>query len=202
MEQFDIRVDAFIAKSADFAKPILTHLRQLVHQAYPEIRETIKWGFPFFDHKGSVCYMSSFKQHCAFGFWKSGRLKDKYQIINKSEETAAGNFGRITTLADLPSDELLIEYISEAAVLNELGIKVAAPKKKLDKTALIVPDEFIMLLDKNTGAKDNFNNMSRAKQKEYLDWFTEAKTAATKQKRIQSAIKWITEGKSRMWKYE
>src|SRR5215471_1274894 len=123
MAKLDPRVDACIAKSADFAKPILTHIRKLVHKACPEVEETIKWRFPTFMYKGMLCGMAAFKNHCTFGFWKHELI-----IVNNGRpvESAGGmgQFGRITTLADLPKDELLLRYIKKAMRLNEDGIKV------------------------------------------------------------------------------
>lgn len=205
MEHFDPRVDAFIAKAADFAKPILIHLRELVHTAQPEIVETMKWSMPFFDHKGPVCQMAAFKQHCAFGFWRATLLTDPYNVLNKGEEASAGSIGRLTSLADLPSDAILIEYICEAVKLNESGEKgtmklkdkPSAPKKDIE-----VPEEFINLLDANPVAEECFNKFSTSKQTEYLAWFAEAKTDATRSKRILQAMEWIAEGKSRNWKYQ
>ncbi len=48
MKNFDPRVDAYIARSAAFAQPVLLHLRATVHAACPGVQETIKWGMPFF----------------------------------------------------------------------------------------------------------------------------------------------------------
>jgi uncharacterized protein YdeI (YjbR/CyaY-like superfamily) len=205
MENLDPRVDAFIAKAADFAKPILIHLRQLVHTAQPGIVETMKWSMPFFDYKGPVCQMAAFKQHAAFGFWRATLLTDPYNVLNKGEESSAGSLGRITSLADLPADEILIEYIREAIKLNESGEKgtmkikdkPSAPKREIE-----VPEEFINLLDANPLVEEHFNKFSPSKQNEYLAWFAEAKTDATRSKRIQQAMEWIAEGKSRNWKYQ
>src|ERR1700742_4800042 len=107
---YDARVDAYIAKSALFAQPILEHLRKLVHIAAPMATETIKWGFPCFDYKGPICQMSAFKQHMAFGFWKARQLNDPGKLLFQ-EESSAGSLGRITSLLDLPSDDILIDFI-------------------------------------------------------------------------------------------
>ncbi|EHQ26041.1 YdeI/OmpD-associated family protein [Mucilaginibacter paludis] len=208
MEQFDPRIDEYIAKSAAFAQPILTHLRELVHQTHPQIQETIKWSMPFFDYKGTVCQMAAFKQHCAFGFWKASALSDPHQMMNKGEEASAGNFGRLNSLTDLPPDEILIAYIREAVGLNESGVKAGMrakykpAKQVIEKKEIPVPEEFLNLLDASPAADENFAKFSLAKQKEYLEWFGEAKTEATRSKRIQTALEWIAEGKSRHWKYQ
>jgi uncharacterized protein YdeI (YjbR/CyaY-like superfamily) len=205
MEHVDPRIDAYIAKSRDFAKPILMHLRQLVHQACPDITETMKWSMPFFDYKGALCNMAAFKEHASFGFWKANTLKDEHKIIKRGDEAAAGSLGRITSLADLPSDEILIAYIKEAVALNEDGVKAAprfAPKVAAEKPALIMPPEFNAMLESNPMAKMHFDEFSLSKKKEYIEWFVDAKTEATKQKRMEQALEWISEGKSRHWKYQ
>lgn len=202
MEQYDSRVDAYIARSADFAKPIIIHLRRLVHEASPELKETIKWSCPFFDHHGPVCQLAAFKQHCAFGFWKAGLMDDPYQLLNQEADTA-GNLGRITTISDLPADEILIQYIRQALSLNIEGVK-NPPKTKpqAEKTELTIPLYFIEILNQNLLVKEQFEKFSPSQKKEYIAWFEDAKTEATKVKRLETAIEWIEEGKSRNWKYK
>jgi len=202
MGQYNEKVDAYIAKSADFAKPILIHLRELVHRAAPEITEGLKWGFPFFDYKGPVCQMASFKQHCAFGFWKAKLLLDpKGYVKGEGDEAAAGSFGRITSLQDLPPDDVLIGFIHQAIAINEKGIKVEK-KPAAPKAEVIMTPEFDQLLKANLAAMDHFEKFSPSKKREYLEWFAEAKSDATREKRMLQALEWIAEGKSRNWKYQ
>jgi hypothetical protein len=117
----DPRVDAYIERSKDFARPILIHIRKLVHEACPDITETMKWSFPHFDYKGTVCSMASFKEHCALGFWKQSLLE---KSAFPAERTAMGSFGRLTSIDDLPDDKTLKKLILDAVQLNEQGIKV------------------------------------------------------------------------------
>jgi len=201
MEQYDSRVDTYIEKSADFAKPILTHLRNLVHQASPELKETIKWGCPFFDHQGPVCQIAAFKQHCAFGFWKEKLMVDPHQILNQQPDTA-GSIGRITSLEDLPAEEILIQYIQQAIALNQTGTKAPAKPKAKVSAPMEVPGEFSARLLENPLASVHFEKFSPSQKKEYLSWFEEAKTEATRAKRIATALEWISEGKTRNWKYK
>jgi uncharacterized protein YdeI (YjbR/CyaY-like superfamily) len=202
MPTTDKRIDAYIDKKADFAKPILKHLRELVHKACPDAEETIKWGMPFFDYKGSVlCAMSAFKEHCSFMFWKAKLMKDPEGILQVAERHAMGNFDRIISLKDLPSDKILTAYIKEAAKLNEDDIKLP-PRKKAAPTELKMPVDFAAALKKNKKAQSVFENFTPGKKKEYIEWITEAKTEPTKIKRIETAIEWIAEGKSRNWKYQ
>jgi uncharacterized protein YdeI (YjbR/CyaY-like superfamily) len=197
MPTVDPRIDAYIEKSAEFAKPILTHIRKLVHKACPDITETMKWSFPHFDHKGTVCSMASFKQHCAFGFWKQTLLE---QDALPAEKTAMGSFGRITSVKDLPPDNVMIGLIHQAVELNEKGIKVA--KKPVEKKEVVVPKDLTSALSKNKAAKAAFENFSNSHKREYVAWIEEAKTEETRNKRLATTVEWLAEGKSKNWKYE
>jgi uncharacterized protein YdeI (YjbR/CyaY-like superfamily) len=193
-------IDEYIAKSAPFAKPILTHLRTIVHKACPDIQEKIKWSFPHFDYKDEMlCHMAAFKQHCAFGFWKASLMKDKSLTMNAQQETAMGHLGRITSLKDLPSERVLLGYIREAMALNDEGVKVE--KKKVPKKDLIIPDYLKKALTRKKKASETFANFSYSNKKEYVDWLTEAKTEETRNKRLATTVEWLEEGKPRNWKY-
>ena len=197
------KIDAYIAKSADFAKPILLHIRQLVHKACPNVEEKMKWSMPFFDYKGEMlCHMASFKQHAVMGFWKASLMKDSILVENAKSETAMGHLGRITCLQELPSDKKIIAWIKEAMQLTDKGIKLPAKTKPVDKKELPVPDYFIKALTKNKKAKQIFEKFPPSHKKEYLMWITEAKTEETRNKRMAKALEWIAEGKGRNWKYE
>ncbi|MCW5906791.1 MAG: YdeI/OmpD-associated family protein [Chitinophagales bacterium] len=200
----DPRIDAYIEKAQPFAKPILKKLRALVHKGCPQVEETIKWGMPCFEYKGALCGLGSFKQHVTLGFWKTALLNDSKGYLQEHKAKggeAMGNLGRITSLNDLPPDEVLIDFVKQSAKLNEDGIKLP-PKAKTDKTELLIPDYFATALSKNPKAKTVFDNFAYSHRKEYLQWITEAKTEATRQKRMATAIEWLAEGKGRNWKYE
>lgn len=203
MEQYDSRVDFFIDKAPDFAKPILDYLREVIHETSPLLTETIKWGFPFFEYKGVVCQMGAFKEHCSFGFWKASLLDnpDGALIIG---DGAAGNFGRLTKIEDLPSKEILQGFIKQAIALNESGKKTPETIKKASalKTELVVPEYFTEFLTTYPNASFNFDRFSYSQRKEYVEWILDAKTDATRQKRVETAAEWIAEGKSRHWKYK
>jgi len=201
MAKKDPRIDLYISKSAEFAKPILMHLRELVHAACPEVEETIKWSFASFDYKGPMCSMAAFKQHCAFGFWKASLMKDKTLTKNAESESAMGHYGKITSLKNLPSDKKIIAHIKEAMKLNEKGIKLPSKKTDAAKKEIVVPDYFLKQLKKNKKAFTTFEAFSSSHKREYVEWITEAKTDETKNRRIETAIEWMSEGKSRNWKY-
>jgi uncharacterized protein YdeI (YjbR/CyaY-like superfamily) len=200
MPKKDARVDGYIAKSADFAKPILKHLRSLVHTACPDVEETIKWGMPSFAYKGILCGMAAFKEHCAFGAWKHSLIKTDLGTNHKEDE-AMGRLGRITSLDDLPSDSKLLAYIKEAVRLNKEGIKVEKPKRSAVRKELVVPDYFSAALKRNKKALKTFEDFSYSHKKEYVEWVTEAKREETRAQRIETTIGWLAEGKSRNWKY-
>ena len=195
----DARVDDYIAKSAEFARPILTYLRDLVHEACPDVEETMKWSFPHFMYKGMMCSMASFKEHCAFGFWKSSLIVEKG---GATAEKAAGQFGRITQLSDLPSKKVLSGYVKEAMKLNEAGVKTPSRMTpKAPKAELVVPDDLTSALQANQKARATFENFSTSQKREYVEWLTEAKAEATRARRLETAIEWMAEGKPRNWKY-
>jgi len=195
-----VQVDQYIINSAEFAIPILEHLRNLVHKADARIEEKMKWSMPFFEFKGPVCHFASFKNHCAFGFWKGSLMKDEYNLF-KDRSNAMGSLGKITSFKDLPADEILIAYIIEAIKLNEDGIKLHPKPKAPEKPTLVVPKYFIDALQEDPKALGVFQNFSESNKREYVNWLEEAKTEATKQKRLDTAVEWIGEGKPRMWKY-
>ncbi len=201
MGKKDPRVDAYIAKSQDFAKPILEHLRDLVHKACPEVEETMKWSFPHFDYKGMMCSMAAFKQHCAFGFWKASLMKDKKLTANAKTETAMGHLGRITSLKDLPNDKVLLSYIKEAKKLNDDGVKLPLKSAAKIKKEVVIPDYFLKAVKKNKTAYKAFESFSPSHKREYVEWITEAKTDETRNKRMATTIEWLSEGKPRNWKY-
>ena len=197
-------IDLYIAKAQPFAQPILTHFRKLVHDTCPDVEEKLKWSMPHFDYKGQMmCSMASFKQHCAFGFWKAAIMKDASLIENAKSESAMGHLGKITSMQDMPSDKKIISWIKEAMKLNDEGIIVPKPKpSEKIKKELIVPKELQAALNKNKKAKTVFENFAYSHRKEYIQWITEAKTETTRDKRIATTIEWLAEGKGRHWKYQ
>lgn len=196
------KTDAYISKSTDFAKPILNHIRELVHKACPDTEEVIKWGFPHFDYKGMMCSMAAFKQHCAFNFWKASLMNDSEKILKIKDKDSMGGLGQLKSKSDLPPDKIFILYIKEAMKLNDEGAKLPVKKKITGKAELVIPEYFIKTLKKNRKALDTFENFAYSHRKEYINWITEAKTEETRNRRIETAVEWLSEGKSRNWKYE
>ena len=197
MGKKDPRVDAYIKKAAPFAQPILKHLRAVVHEACPDVEETLKWGMPAFMHQGIMCGIAAFKHHCTFGFWK-GKL-----VLGGSmrpSDDAMGQFGQITTLAGLPSKQVIAGYVKKAAALNEAGI--AVKRLTRPKPPLRTPADLRAALAKNRRALATFEAFSPSARREYVEWVTEAKQPVTRARRIATTVEWVAEGKKRNWKYE
>lgn len=197
MSKRDPRVDAYIAKAPDFARPVLSHVRALVHQARPDIEETMKWSVPHFEHRGVLCGMAAFRQHCNIILWK-GAL-----IPGGKGRDEKGNFRNVTSLADLPSDKSMVALFKEAARLNEDGVK-RPPRKRATGAGkpLPLPAELVSALARNRKAAAAFEKFPPSHKREYARWIAEAKGEDTRQRRVKSAIEWIAAGKSRNWKYE
>lgn len=195
------RIDDYIREAAPFARPILKHLRRVVHAGCPKAEETIKWRMPHFEYAGLLCGMAAFKAHCAFWFWKR-------ELVLGSETSAEPkgmqHFGRITEIADLPGRETLIGYVRKAAALNEQARtapkRPSAPARKAPPR-LLVPKYFAAALKQDTRALKNFAAMSYSARQEYVTWLDEAKREATRQNRLATAIVWLADGKPRNWKY-
>lgn len=197
----DPRIDAYIAKQKDFAKPILVHLREVVHSACPDAEETMKWSSPHFDYKGGMmCGMAAFKEHAIFGFWK-GALIDGVSPNRNNGGEAMGNFGCLKSVKDLPSKAKLRSMIKQAMKLNDEGVTVPRPKKA-PKPEAKVPAELAAALKKNRNAATQFQEASPSFRREYVEWVDDAKREETKTKRVAQAVEWIAEGKARNWKYE
>jgi hypothetical protein len=193
----DQRVDAYLeTRAAPFARPVLSHIRELVHRACPDVVETIKWGVPSFEYRGPFCGVAAFKKHCIFIFWKAPLLEKQ----GFAEVAGDGVLRRMTSEDDLPSDARLTKIIKAAAALNDSGERV--PRVKMaPKAPIKAPAYFLAALKKNRKAQSVFDAFSPSHRREYLEWITNAKTDATRDKRLAQAIEMMAAGKPRHWKY-
>jgi len=192
-------VDAYIQKSAPFAQPILTHLRALVHGACPDVEEAIKWGFPNFMYRGQIlCNMASFKQHCSFGFWNAKNMQDPHGLLETVGKTAMGHLGKITSMDELPSDEILAEYIQRAMQAEKT---TAPPKKTAAKRTFEIPVDLQDALAQNEEAKAVFEAFSPSHKWEYVEWIGEAKKEETRKRRVEQTVRQLLEKKSLHHKY-
>lgn len=196
MPSHDPRVDAYIAKSADFARPILKEIRARVHAACPQVEETIKWGMPSFVHAGAIlCGMAAFKQHASFGYWKHAL------VMGDAERDGMGSYGRLACVRDLPPKARMQADLRKAMKLNEDGVKPER-RKSAPRAAPEVPDELASALEKNKAAKATFDAFAPGCRREYIEWIVEAKREETRAKRLAQALEWMAQGKRRNWKYE
>jgi uncharacterized protein YdeI (YjbR/CyaY-like superfamily) len=192
----DPRVDDYIAKAQPFARPILTHLRDVIHAACPDAVETIKWSRPFFEHKGRMfAALGAFKAHASLILWRMGEGD-----ATSREREGMGDFGKIASLADLPPDAEVIAAVREAMAAIDTGKPARA--KKAPRPELPVPDELAAALAEAPGAKATFDGFSPSQRRDYNEWIGEAKRPETRAARVAQAIEWLFEGKPRHWKYQ
>lgn len=192
----DPRIDTYIEKAQPFARPVLTHLRRVIHEACPDVVETLKWSSPSFEYKGILCGFAAFKQHCVFGFWK-------HELLFDAEARALGSygpFGRLTSVDELPPKKELVRLVKAAMKLNDEGVK--APRTKTaTKKPIAMPPELARALKTHAQARATFEAFSPSHQREYMEWIGDAKAEATRTRRLEQALEWLAEGKSRNWKY-
>ncbi|HEY0504011.1 MAG TPA: YdeI/OmpD-associated family protein [Lysobacter sp.] len=197
MAHVDPRVDAYIAKSAEFARPLLAQVREVVHAACPEAEETLKWGMPSFTWRGRIlCGMAAFKQHMTLWFWHGKDI-----VGGAGQDEAMGQFGRITGKADLPGKRELRDYVKQAMALAESGARRPAAKKAAPKAELAIPDDLATALRGNAKARATFEGFAPSYRRYYIEWLVEAKREDTRARRLRQAVEWLAEGKPRNWKY-
>lgn len=202
MASFNPAVSTYILNSTPEAQAILIELRAIVHSFCPDVKETIKWSFPNFEYKGAIlCSMAGFKNHCSFGFWLGSLLNDTHGIFRREEQAGMGDLGKITSLEELPNPIHLGELILQAMNLIDAGVKL--PKKATSEpNELVIPAVLVVALEKHPAAKTVFDNFSPSHKREYVNWLNEAKTDATLNKRLDTTISNLLEGKSKEWKYQ
>jgi uncharacterized protein YdeI (YjbR/CyaY-like superfamily) len=197
----DPRIDAYIAKAQPFAKPVLKHLRAIVHKAIPGVEETLKWGMPsFLSHGAIVCGMASFKAHCAFWFWKGSQIPDTHKIFGRGDK-AMGQLGRIGSIKDLPSASILTKYLKAGDALNRSGSPGPRASLKRTTTAARTPADLTRALRQDSKAEAAWKAFPPSHRKEYIEWITEAKTAETRSRRLATSLEWIARGKHRNCRY-
>ena len=193
----DPRIDAYIAKQADFAQPILARVREVVHEACPDVEETMKWSMPTFLYGGAIlCGMAAFKQHASFGYWKHAL------VVGEGEpRDGMGSYGKMASVKDLPPKKTLLAHIRKAMQLN-LDKVPAARKASAPKPPPDMPTDLAAALKKNAKARKAYEGFPPSAQRDYVEWITQAKREATRASRLAQAVEWMAEGKRRNWKYE
>jgi uncharacterized protein YdeI (YjbR/CyaY-like superfamily) len=197
-------VDAYVAKSADFAQPILRHVRTLMHRGCPRIEETIKWGVPAFERDGIVAMMAAFKHHVAFGFWSEKLIRDKLGAEAERvfpKDAKLGMAGRrYHRRAELPCDTAILRAVKVAVALNESGER---PKRAVRrKPPPKAPPDLAGALRKDAKARATWARLTPGQQRESVDWLVEAKRAETRARRLGETLSLLAAGKTRYWKYQ
>lgn len=188
------RIDAYIAKARPFARPILEKIRERIHAVMPEVEEAMKWSHPTYCKDGKIVLgTAAFKEHAAVNFWRGQELG------LDTRDGAMGQLGKLTSVEDLPKD--LDRMIARAAELSTRAPKPRKTKHEPRPQPVMHP-EFAASLERAPKARASLEAFSPSAQREYLEWIAEAKQDATRQKRIASAVEWLSQGKRRNWKYE
>ena len=201
-QECDGRVDDYIGEAAPFAKPVLIYLRELLHRVVPDCEESIKWRMPFFIVAGrNIAHMAAFKHHCAFGIW-SPAVAAEIKAQGGESETVMGNFGRITSIKDLPPEKTMARYVKMAAEGARAGKPTMPKRKPKPKGPIETPPAFARALARTPGAKKAFELLRPSHQREYTEWIAAAKREETRDRRIAKTLDLLAEGKSFNWKYE
>ena len=194
----DPRIDDYIERAQPFARPIIRHLRALVQRTCPEVEETLRWSMPSFSYKGKIlCQMAAFKAHASFGFWQ----REQAGAVTLDDQAAMGQFGRLSSVDDLPDDATLAGMIVKAMAAIDAG--VTAPRSiKSAKPPPVPSPDFTVAMAAVPAARATFDGFPPGQQREYVEWIDTAKRAETRASRIEQAVAWLAEGKRRNWKYE
>ena len=193
----EARIDAYIGKAQPFARPILEKVRERVHAVVPDVEETVKWSMPAYTVDGKILLITAaFKAHMALNFWRGQELRGE-----AANADAMGQFGKIKSLDELPPDGELDRLIREAAALAK-NAPAARKPKHAPKPAPVMHPDFAAELDKAPKARAALDSFPPSAQRDYFEWIAEAKQDATRQKRIATAVEWLSEGKRRHWKYQ
>lgn len=197
MPRRDPRVTAYITRAAPFARPILRHLRAVVHEGCPSVEEDLKWGMPAFLHHGILCGMAAFKAHATFGFWRHKEVRGADAGV---ADDAMGSYGRLTSVADLPARRVLLAQVRKAAALNEAGPRKVGTRRK--RPAPATPADLRAALARSARARAAWAAFAPSHKREYIEWITEAKRPETRAQRLATTLEWLAAGKRRNWKYE
>ena len=191
----DPRVDDYIAAAAPFARPLLEHLRAVVHAACPAATETIKWRMPFFEYRGRpLCMMAAFKQHASFGFWQPD--------ATAGNTDGMGQYANLPAVGDLPPRRTVMAAVT--AAMKRIDAGEPSPRSRAaTRPAPAMPDDLAaaLALPAHAAARRHFEAFSPGAQREYIDWIASARTDATRSRRLATSLAWLAEGKHRNWKY-
>src|SRR5579875_543227 len=138
VESASALIDAKIKELGDWRGKMLAKVRQVVHEADPEIVEEWKWvkpttpGTPVWSHGGIVCTGETYKDHVKMTFAKGATLKDPSGLFNSSLD---GNVRRAIDIheGDKIDEAALKDLIRAAVALNLKGKSNPKPRRASTK---------------------------------------------------------------------
>jgi len=183
-----ILIDDYIQSGPDFSRDICMRLRELIHQAYPEVVEDWKWRTPVFHANSMVCAFAGFKKHVSLSFFHGAQMRDAHGLFTDDCSAQNSRTIKFSDVAEI-DDTAVIDYLKEAFLLNLQGVKsIQTPK------VLVIPDLLTKALNENPEANSNFLNMAKGYKREYAEYISEAKREATKLRRIEKVISNLKKG--------
>ena len=184
-------VEEYLEKSGDWQEA-LNFLRNLVQES--GLEETVKWGAPVYCLKNkNIVGLGAFKAYVGLWFYQGALLQDKDgKLINAQEGvTKAMRQWRFQSLEEIKADvDLIRAYVQEAILNQQQGKEIKPDRKK----PLVIPEELKALLEGDVETRQAFEGLSHGKKREYAEYISEAKRAATKEKRLEKITPMIREG--------
>ncbi|GAA6769134.1 YdeI/OmpD-associated family protein [Flavobacterium johnsoniae] len=185
------KVDFFFDK-ADKWQQELNLMRTISLEC--QLTEELKWGVPCYTFQNAnIVLIHSFKEYCAFLFFKGALLKDTDSIlIQQSENVQAARQIRFTNLQEIIDLKAVLKtYIYQAVEVEKAGLKV-----ELKKTSEFeVAEEFQKKLDEMPNLQKAFYALTPGRQRAYLLHFSQPKQSKTRESRVEKNISNILDGK-------
>jgi uncharacterized protein YdeI (YjbR/CyaY-like superfamily) len=156
------------------------------------LEETIKWGRPIYVHAGqNIVGLSGFRAYLGLWFFQGALLADKKKkLVNAQEGRTKGmRQWRFESMDELQT-AVVRAYVKEAMKLAESGQAVKPTKR----AALALPPELATEFKANKKLQSQFEKLSPGRQREFIEYLSEAKQATTKANRLQKILPMISEG--------
>lgn len=190
------KVEEIIGKSPDWAQVIMLKLREIILNC--GLEEDVKWGAPVYMHHGNVVGMVALKNYVSLWFYEGATLSDPDQVlIASSEKTKALRQIRFEKVGDINSNQVK-QYVNEAALNMEKGIKTPKPKVKVPA----LPDLLKSAFEKEPHLKAFFDQLAPSHRREYIEYINEAKREETKLRRLDKSLDMMRQGKDLNAKYK
>ncbi|MDB5181411.1 MAG: hypothetical protein JWP13_174 [Candidatus Saccharibacteria bacterium] len=188
------KITAYITQQEPWKQQVLKKLRGAMHNADPEIHESIKWGTPAFEHKGLVTWVFCASEWVHLSFQQGALLDASHNMWEEGPDTASQ---AKRTIKFREGDEVpveLIEHLVHEAVDNNIeGRRVEFHITKPGSKEFDVPAEYAAIL-RDHNAYELYENRPYYQQKGWIQWIEGAKRDETKQKRIEEMLLELEEG--------